>query len=219
MHGYHPPEEEYLSTIREMQEDGIAVIQARLAERLGYAAPSVSAMLKRLEQAGLLTIGEGRAIELTEGGRKRAESVVRRHRLAERLLTDILGLEWHMVHEEASRWEHVISEAVEARLIDVLGRPATCPHGNPIPGLGSPRNDLIPLSRAHSGDKVTIERITETIEVDLDLVRFLDENGVKPGTPFAITQVSPDGTLVLRSDGTTVAIGAEISENLYVSIS
>lgn len=195
------------------------MIQARLAERLGYSAPSVSAMLKRLEQAGLVTVGENREIELTADGRRRAESVVRRHRLAERLLTDILGLEWHMVHEEAARWEHVISDAVEARLVEVLGEPATCPHGNPIPGLGVPRNDLIPLSRASSGDSVTIERITETIEVDLALVRFLDDNGVRPGAPFVVAQVSPDGTLVLRSDGATVAIGAEISENLYVAIS
>lgn len=202
-----------------MQEDGITVIQARLAERLGYAPPSVSTMLKRLERAGLVTVGNTREIELTDGGRLRAESVVRRHRLAERLLTDILGLEWHLVHEEAARWEHVISDAVEARMIEVLGHPATCPHGNPIPGLGNPRNDLIPLSLAQSGDNVTIERVTETIEVDLALVRFLDENGVKPGAPFSVTQVSPDGTLVLRSNGATVAIGAEISENLYVSIS
>lgn len=202
-----------------MQEDGIAVIQARLAERLGYSAPSVSVMLKRLEQEGLVQIASNREIKLTPEGRDRAETVVRRHRLAERLLTDILGLDWYLVHEEAARWEHVISDAVEARLIEVLEHPATCPHGNPIPGLGSARADLVSLARTRSGDTVTIERITETIEVNLGMVQFLDEHGVRPGAQFVVSQVSPDGTLILKSDNASVAIGPELSENLHVSLS
>src|SRR5688500_12271517 len=136
--GFHPPIEEYLEAIHELEEEGVAVIQARLAERLGYAPPSISAMIRRLKREGYLAV-EARAIRLTDKGRRRAASVVRKHRLAERLLTDIIGLEWHKIHREAGRWEHVISDDVEARLVEILGHPTTCPHGNPIPGTNSPR--------------------------------------------------------------------------------
>ena len=113
------------------------MIQARIAERLGRSAPSVSEMLDRLIDDGYVT-REGRRLSLTDSGRALAEKVVRKHRLAERLLVDVIGLEWHKVHREAGRWEHVISDDVEARLVELLGDPATCPHGNPIPGSHSP---------------------------------------------------------------------------------
>src|SRR6516165_8339881 len=133
--GFHPPLEEYLEAIHELEEEGTQVIQARLAERVGHSAPAVSEMIRRLKAEGYLTV-EDRAVRLTPVGRERAESVVRKHRLAERLLTDIIGLPWHKAHVEAGRWEHVISDEVEARLIELLGNPQTCPHGNPIPGSG-----------------------------------------------------------------------------------
>ena len=133
---FHPPVEEYLETMLSLSEEGIPVIQARIVERLGRAAPSVSEMLERLIEDGYVS-RQGRRLDLTESGLAVAEKVVRKHRLAERLLVDVIGLEWHKVHREAGRWEHVISDAVEARLVDLLGDPATCPHGNPIPGSGS----------------------------------------------------------------------------------
>src|SRR6476469_1758845 len=142
--GFHPPVEEYLEAIYELQEEGTPVIQARLAERLGHAPPSVSEMIGRLRGDGFLD-AEGRALRLTAKGRKRAESVVRKHRLAERLLTDVIGLEWHKTHLEACRWEHVISDEVEALLVKLLDNPTTCPHGNPIPGTAAPREKLVAL--------------------------------------------------------------------------
>src|SRR5438309_8988385 len=134
--GVHPPLEEYLEAIHELGEEGSQVIQARLVERLGHSAPTVSEMVRRLKDEGYLELA-GRTITLTGQGRSRAESVVRKHRLAERLLTDVIGLEWHKAHVEACRWEHVISDEVEERLVELLGHPTTCPHGNPIPGSGA----------------------------------------------------------------------------------
>ena len=127
---FHPPVEEYLETMLALAEEGVPVIQARIAERLGRSAPSVSEMLERLIEDGFVS-RQGRQLHLTESGRTLAEKVVRKHRLAERLLVDVIGLEWHKVHREAGRWEHVISDAVEARLVELLGDPATCPHCNP----------------------------------------------------------------------------------------
>src|SRR5947207_7647259 len=131
--GVHPPLEEYLEAIHELLEEGSSVIQARLVERLGHTAPTVSEMVRRLRDDGYLRV-DGRAISLTGMGRERAEKVVRKHRLAERLLTDVIGLEWHKAHLEAGRWEHVISDEVESLLVKLLDNPTTCPHGNPIPG-------------------------------------------------------------------------------------
>ncbi len=128
-----PPVEEYLETIFALEEEGIPVIQARLAERLGKAAPSVSEMLDRLEADDLI-VRSARQIAMTQKGTALAEGVVRKHRLAERLLVDIIGLDWDKAHVEAGRWEHVISDDVEERLVVLLGNPTTCPHGNPIPG-------------------------------------------------------------------------------------
>ena len=135
--GFHPPLEEYLEAIWELEEEGVQVIQARLAEHLGHSAPSVSEMVRRLRTDGYVAL-DGRSLSLTDKGRTRAVSVVRKHRLAERLLTDVIGIPWHKTHEEACRWEHVISDEVEERLVVLLGNPATCPHGNPIPGPGGP---------------------------------------------------------------------------------
>src|SRR5947199_3243579 len=142
--GVHPPLEEYLEAIHELGEEGSQVIQARLVERLGHSAPTVSEMVRRLRDEGYLEI-EGRTIVLTNQGRSRAESVVRKHRLAERLLTDVIGLEWHKAHLEAGRWEHVISDEVEVLLIKLLDNPTTCPHGNPIPGASTSGADTEPL--------------------------------------------------------------------------
>ena len=130
---YHPAFEEYCETIFELAEDDLEVIQARIAERLEVSRPAVSEMIKRMEKEGLVT-SDAEGISLTADGRDLASSVVRRHRLAERFLTDVLGLTWTEAHHEAGKWEHVISPSVEDALNRLLGSPTTCPHGNPIPG-------------------------------------------------------------------------------------
>ena len=130
---YHPAFEEYCEAIFELHEDDVAVIQARIAERLDVSRPAVSEMVHKMADEGLLTVNRGK-IALSVEGMKLAEQVVRRHRLAERFLTDVLGLSWALAHQEAGKWEHVISTPVEDAMAKLLGDPTTCPHGNPIPG-------------------------------------------------------------------------------------
>ena len=212
----HPPLEEYLEAIHELEEEGTAVIQARLAERLGHAAPSVSEMVRRLRAEGYLA-PNGRTISLTAKGRRRAESVVRKHRLAERLLTDIIGLEWHKAHIEACRWEHVISDEVEARLVLLLGNPATCPHGNPIPGVDAPKIKTVQLSSTSEGDTIRLERITEQVELDFAALTYLNDHKFIPGAEARVRSVGPDGVRTLELTAGSIALGRELSEQLYVS--
>ena len=214
--GFHPPLEEYLETIHELEEEGTRVIQARLAERLGHTAPTVSEMIKRLAADGFVSV-RNRAIALTAKGRARAESVVRKHRLAERLLTDIIGLEWHKAHLEAGRWEHVISDEVEARLIEILNHPTTCPHGNPIPGSGYREPPLVALADSEPGDQVRLERVTEQVEIDVESITYLSNHGFVPGTGARVRTTAPDGTLTLELGGSDViALGPRLAEQLYV---
>ena len=131
---YHDATEEYLEAILEIEEEGTIPIRARLVERLGLSAPAVSETVNRLVEHGYAELLDDRSLRLTAKGREVATSIVRRHRLAERLLVDVIGLEWEKVHREADRWEHAISADVEEKLVTLLGDPATCPHGNPIPG-------------------------------------------------------------------------------------
>lgn len=215
--GYHPPVEEYLETVHALQEEGTPVIQARIAERLGHSPPSVSEMLDRLAHEGYVR-RVGRVVELTPKGSALAQKVVRKHRLAERLLVDVIGLEWYKVHREAGRWEHVISDEVEARLVELLGDPGTCPHGNPIPGSASeaPAGGQIPLAEAVTGSKVTLARISEQVELDMTALAYLDEHGFTPGATAVVASRGPDGTLLLELDSSTVAFGPDLSSNLYV---
>jgi DtxR family Mn-dependent transcriptional regulator len=214
--GFHPPVEEYLEAVHELEEEGVPVIQARLAERLGHSAPSVSEMVRRLRGEGYLAPA-GRAVRLTAKGRRLAESVVRKHRLAERLLTDVIGLPWHKAHLEACRWEHVISDEVEERLADLLGHPSTCPHGNPIPGEVVREVPLVALSGAEPGDRVRLERVTEQVEIDLASLRYLDEHGFVPGTDAEVRSRAPDGTLTLETEAGTIAGGAGLARHLFVA--
>jgi DtxR family Mn-dependent transcriptional regulator len=215
--GFHPPLEEYLEAIHELAEEGTQVIQARLAERVGHSAPAVSEMIRRLKSEGYLTV-EDRAVHLTAKGQKRAASVVRKHRLAERLLTDIIGLPWHKAHLEACRWEHVISDEVEDRLVELLGNPETCPHGNPIPGSGGriPSN-LVALSSRHGGDEIRLERVTEQVEIDLDALAYLSEAGFIPGADARVAARGPDGTLTIELGEHTIALGPALADQLFVS--
>ncbi len=217
---FHPPVEEYLEAIFSLEEEGIPVIQARLAERLDKAAPSVSEMLDRLE-ADDLVVRSARQITMTPEGAALAEGVVRKHRLAERLLVDVIGLEWEKAHLEAGRWEHVISDDVERRLVELLGNPATCPHGNPIPGAGEAGADTRRRQRCLAdvapGDRVRLERITESVEHDTASLHYLSHHGLTPGATATIRDRAPDGTLTLVVDGVAVAVGPAISRQLFVA--
>jgi DtxR family transcriptional regulator, Mn-dependent transcriptional regulator len=214
--GVHPPSEQYLEAIFNLEEEGNQVIQARLAEWVGHSAPTVSEMVHRLREAGYIEV-TGRSISLTPAGRKLATSVIRKHMLAERLLTDILGLPWHKVHAEADRWEHVISDDVEARLVEVLGNPSTCPHGNPIPGSGVKPEPATVLADARVGDHVRLARVTEIVEFDLDALVYLDEHGFVPGSEAVVADKGPDGTLVLEAGAGTVVLGTPLASQLYVA--
>ncbi len=216
---YHPPVEEYLETMLALAEEGVPVIQARIAERLGRSAPSVSEMLERLIVDGYVT-REGRLLSLTERGRKLAEKVVRKHRLAERLLVDVIGLEWHKVHREAGRWEHVISDDVEARLVELLGDPATCPHGNPIPGSGSPPSTVPtrPLADAVRGERIRLFRISEEVELNLGSLTLLGQGGFIPGAVAMVGDRDSDGNVEVLVDGggAVLRVPADLSDRLFV---
>lgn len=214
--GFHPPLEEYLEAIHELGEEGMVVIQARLAERLGHSAPAVSEMIRRLRDEGYVEV-RGRSLSLTDRGRSKAESVVRKHRLAERLLTDIIGLPWDKAHVEAGRWEHVISDEVEQLLVERLGRPTTCPHGNPIPGSGGVAPDTAMLSDRDLGDHVRLERVTELIELDQESLSYLSTHGFVPGTEATVTSVAPDGTMILDLGVGTIALGPSLASQLFVT--
>ena len=203
--GLHPAFEEYCEAIFELKEDDLEVIQARIAERLAVSRPAVSEMIRRLTAEGLVTVTDG--IRLTIGGLALAERVVRRHRLAERFLTDVLGLSWADAHLEAGKWEHVLSESVEAAINRILGDPTTCPHGNPIPGSGYATPDLVALGDVAVGDPFTITRIPEELEFTPGLLDFLESNAVVPGREGVLTAASPDGTVTVRIGDRSVGLG------------
>ena len=213
---WHPAFEEYCEAIWELAEDDIAVIQARIAERLDVSRPAVSEMIRKLDAEGLVAT-EGTRITLTADGLRLAERVVRRHRLAERFLTDILGLSWAVAHQEAGKWEHVMSSDVEEAMDRLLGSPTTCPHGNPIPGSGYDAPDTRPLADVGVGAGFVVSRIPEELEFTPGLLDFLEDAMVTPGTSGMVTASSPDGTTTVEIDGHTVGIGAFASERILVS--
>jgi len=216
---YHPPVEEYLETMHDLAEEGVPVIQARIAERLGRSAPSVSEMLDRLTEDGYVT-RDGRRLSLTESGQELAEKVVRKHRLAERLLVDVIGLEWYKVHSEAGRWEHVISDDVEARLVELLGDPATCPHGNPIPGSrrALPDTPTRPLAEVPEGERVRLLRISEEVETNLGSLALLDRAGFTPGAVATVAGRDAEGAAELRVEGGALSLRVPrpLADRLYV---
>jgi DtxR family Mn-dependent transcriptional regulator len=212
---HHPAFEEYCECIYELDEDDYEVIQARIVERLDVSRPAVSEMMKRLEADGLVTTGD--RIRLTDEGRRLAERVVRRHRLAERFLTDLLQLPWAEAHHEAGKWEHVMSDSVEQAMSELLGNPTTCPHGNPIPGSGYEAPDAMPLCEATLGESVVVRRIPETLEFAPGLLEFLESSSIQPGNAVVVTASSPDGTLTVDVGGRFVGIGQFASERILVS--
>jgi DtxR family Mn-dependent transcriptional regulator len=178
--------------------------------------PAVSEMIRRLETDELVKIDHN-AIALTSTGQKLAERVVRRHRLAERFLTDILGLSWADAHKEAGKWEHIISDAVEAAIVRVLNDPTTCPHGNPIPGSDYHAPDAVALGELAVGAPFTVTRIPEELEFTPGLLDFLESSSIQPGHSGRVTAASPDGTMTVEIDGNHVGVGSFASARILVT--
>ena len=213
---HHPAFEEYCECIFELQEDDVEVIQARIVERLHVSRPAVSEMIHRLQSENLITF-TGNSICLTTAGATLAQQVVRRHRLAERFLTDILGLSWAEAHHEAGRWEHVMSINVEVALDRLLGSPTTCPHGNPIPGSEYQAPDARRLADLSIGDGFTVSRIPEELEFTPGLLDFLESASLLPGHTGKVTATSPDGTMTVEVAGSHVGVGAFASARILVT--
>lgn len=200
---------EYLMMIRYMRGEGQPVIAARLAERLGVSAATVSGMVNRLVREGLLTVDDQtRQLELTDAGRRAAERTFRRHALSEWLLTEVVGLGWAEADEEAHHLQHALSDRVTDKIDELLGFPPTCPHGNPIPrdGHTPERPEGTRLSEVPAGGEVTVLRVTEEAEEDARLLTFLQEQGIRPGTVFAVEDVAQHlGTMRIRQAPSGVA--------------
>ncbi len=220
--------EMYLRTVYELEEEGIVPLRARIAERLHQSGPTVSQTVARMERDGLLTVEGDRHLELSPKGRQLATRVMRKHRLAERLLTDIIGLEIEFVHEEACRWEHVMSEQVERRLVELLDHPNESPYGNPIPGLaelGETREDagfldgVVPMTKAIVGAtepvRLVIRRIVEELQKDTQVMSVLRRVGALPGNDVLVSQ-GHDGVIVARQ-GETAEIDEESAAHIFVS--
>src|ERR1700730_4223963 len=220
--------EEYLEMIYNMNMEDEVVIGARLAEKFRVAPPTVTEMLKRLVRDGYVEMDNRRQVTLTETGNQAAEAVLRRHRLTERFLVDMLGMQWHQVHEEACRLEHFISGAVEARVISSLNNPTTCPHGNPIPGsVPSARTYLKDqgaqrLSSIEVGQQATILCISEVVEDEEALILHLHEKGLTPETRLTVLTNEPpheseEENFCLRVDRREVCISKAVAEKIWVT--
>jgi DtxR family Mn-dependent transcriptional regulator len=211
------PSADYLEALYELDEEGFPPVQAELARWMGVSRASVSEHVKRLVADGFLTRA-GRTLGFTKAGRQSAVSLVRRHRLAEHLLIDVIGLPWHQAHQEAERWERVISADIEERLVDILGDPGACPHGNPIPGSANEANvsKLVSLKDVAPGSTVILKRLTEDLELEFAVMRFLEDSRLMPGATIRVLATAPDGTMSLEADGATAALGAHLADNLWV---
>lgn len=215
--------EMYVRTVWELEEEGIPAIRARLTERLGLSAPSVSETVARLQQDGLLRLNADRTLELTHDGRELAVSVMRKHRLAERLLVDVIGLEWEHVHVEACRWEHVISDDVEHKLVELLERPERDPHGNTIPDRergDHPAHGLPSLTQAakDGAGAVRIDRMSEHLQADIDAMRFLAGHQLRPGAVVSIERTEGDAVVVDDGSG-PVRVDDVLASLVYVTVS
>ncbi|MFT4298728.1 MAG: metal-dependent transcriptional regulator [Aeromicrobium sp.] len=221
--------EMYLRTIFELEEEGIVPLRARIAERLHQSGPTVSQTVARMERDGLLTVEGDRHLELSEKGRQLATRVMRKHRLAERLLTDVIGLEFEYVHEEACRWEHVISEQVERRLIELLEHPTESPYGNPIPGLSELGEQVdessfldgvqaLPRAVADSDEprRLVVRRIAEEVQKDTQVMSVLRRVGALPGNDVLVSR-GHDGVVVARQ-GESAEIDNDAAIHIFVSV-
>lgn len=209
--------EEYLEAIYKMSLEDGPVIAARLAERMNVSPPTVADMLKRLVENGLVSVNKRHGVTLTKRGKETAESLVRRHRLWERFLTDVLGLDWDAVHEEACKLEHAMSPQVEERLAKILGNPETCPHGHPIPGTKAAKRrerEAKPLSKLSVGEEGVIERVAEE---EPKLLQYLASLGLLPDARIRIKEIAPfRGPMLVQVHGAQYALGQEVASKIMV---
>lgn len=220
--------EMYLRTILDLEEERIVPLRARISERLGHSGPTVSQTISRMERDGLVTVEGDRHLNLTAQGRTRAIHVMRKHRLAERLLADVIGLDWALVHDEACRWEHVMSEQVERRIYEMLGEPTESPYGNPIPGLeeiGGPVSpefmhgvaSLPTVAPAAGSARGVIRRLGEPIQVDPETLQQLKDAGVTPGAEAELSQ-EPGGVRVAVDGAEPILLPLEIASHIFVGV-
>ena len=221
--------EMYLKTIYELSEEGITPLRARIAERLGHSGPTVSQTVARMERDGLVVLAGDRHLELTEAGHLKAMRVMRKHRLAERLLIDVIGLEWPLAHDEACRWEHVMSEQVEMRLTQLLEHPHYDPYGNPIPGLAEIGEhgtvpgflegvvSLVDPGAPTGGALAVVRRIGEPVQVDVELLGRLAEAGILPGARVSVTR--EDGLVTVGMPGSPdlLDLPDEVARHIFVA--
>jgi DtxR family Mn-dependent transcriptional regulator len=220
--------EMYLRTILELEEENIVPLRARISERLGQSGPTVSQTVGRMERDGLVLVSGDRHLELTGDGRRKATHVMRKHRLAERLLSDIIGLEWEFVHDEACRWEHVMSEQVERRILFLLGNPSESPYGNPIPGLadlGLPEAEPFLAGVVASTDLVAeqgnsssgiIRRLGEPVQYDPELLANFRSAGVLPGVSVSLSRTA-DRVLITAQESTEILdLPLDVAVHIYI---
>ena len=208
----------YLEAIYYIWNEGEAVRSARLADWLGVSRPTVTVGVRRMSRDGLVRLNARKEIELTPKGRRMAESIVRRHRIMERWLTDGLGLDWVTADAEAARLEHAVSDVVEKRLYEVLGRPATCPHGNPIPGYSDAAPDELRLTNVQEGARASVTRVSEVAEREAPLLlAYLHERNLIPGQEISVLEVDAVGrTLRVKAGLREVTLSYDTAAKLWV---
>jgi DtxR family transcriptional regulator, Mn-dependent transcriptional regulator len=208
----------YLEAIYYMETEGEPVRSARLADWLSVSRPTVTVALRRMTRDGMVRLNGRKEIELTDRGRQAAAAIVRRHRIMERWLTDTLGLDWVTADEEAARLEHAVSDIVERRLWEALGRPTSCPHGNPIPGYSDLRDDEVRLSTLGEGGSATVSRISEVAEREAPaLLSYLLDRRLVPGTQLEVLEVDPVGrTLRVRAADRDLTLSHETAAKVWV---
>ncbi len=223
--------EMYLRTILELEEEGIVPLRARISERLGHSGPTVSQTIARMERDDLVVVSDDRHLELSESGRAKAVNVMRKHRLAERLLSDVIGLEWEYLHDEACRWEHVMSEQVERKIISLLDNPTESPYGNPIPGLAElglrPTPDfhagVVSVVSLFHGASVSvnarIRRLAEPAQVDPELLTQFSSAGIKPGANAKFTDLGEYVRVEVEgvAADATIELSAEVAAHIFVT--
>ena len=214
-----PTIEDYLGVIYTLERDGEPVIGARLAKWMNVSAPTVTATIKRMVRDGWVTMDERKEIHLTEAGGRAARSLLRRHMLSELLLARLLGVPWSRVHQEADQMEHSISKETMERLLDRFDDATTCPHGNPLPGHEGQVKDWIPLTTVQAGQTVAIRRVHEAAEEEPEIMAFLEQHDLMPGTRATVKDVIPfNQTITLHVGDEEVALGYAVAEQIYVEI-
>jgi DtxR family Mn-dependent transcriptional regulator len=209
--------ESYLEAVFELEEIGERVTQARLARWFGVSPPATSEVVRRMERMGLITFDAGRTIVFTEDGRRRASEMAVRHRTIERYLVDVLGVPWHRADEEVRKMEPGVSDVVFERMRAALGPVERCPHGNPIPGTKTasmPIDELVLLDECGTGARVHIDRIREDLELDLEMLRYLEDHSLLPGALLEVCDRDPQGAVTVLNEGTTVAVGPALASHM-----